>query len=336
MVNQQLPKISIVIPIFNEEKDIGECLKSIFRQNYPSNKLEVFVIDAGSTDDTLSIAKKYPVKIVFNKMKDAQIGKMLGLKRSTGELFTYFDADIRLRGNNWFYKMIKPLWEDEKIVASVSCYYSRKGDSWLTRFITYDIKQRDPVYEFFSPNIISTIQEKRNGFFLCKYTTNKIPPSGRCLFRTKVLKNSFIYKRKKFMELDNLAILVSEGYTFFGFVPEAGFYHNFVLGLGELLRKRYRNIKQNFLFQEEGRYYKWFDLHKISDVLKILFWLVYVHLFFPSLVRGIYKSIKHRDAICLVEPFLNILETDTILCGFAYVYASTYFNKFKIHILKNE
>ncbi|MEK7100460.1 MAG: glycosyltransferase family 2 protein [Patescibacteria group bacterium] len=333
---QKLPTISIVIPTLNEAVYIEECLKSVFRQNYPLNKLEVFIVDGGSSDNTLSIAKKYPVKILFNKEKDAQIGRMLGLKKSKGDFYIYLDADIRLRGKNWFNKMIKPLLEDEKIVASVSCYYSKKDDSWLTRFITYDIKQRDPIYEFFSPNITSTIQEKRNGYFLCNYTKNKIPPSGRCLFRTKVLKNSFIYKRKKFMELDNLAILVSEGYTFFGFVPEAGFYHNFVLGLGELLRKRYRNIKQNFLFQEEGRYYKWFDLHKISDVLKILLWLFYVHLFFPSLIRGIYKTLKHRDAICLVEPFLNILETYIILYGFAYVYASTYFNKFKMYILKSE
>lgn len=328
-MNLKSPKISIVIPTLNESQDIEDCLKSIFNQNYPSNKLEVFVIDGGSSDNTLSIAKKYPVKILFNKKKDAQIGKMLGLKKSTGELFIYIDADIRLRGNNWFTKMIKPILDDKKIVASVSCYYSRAGDSWLTRYITYDIKQRDPVYEFFSPSILDTIQEKKKGYFLCKYTKDRIPPSGRCMFRTKVLKNSFIYKRKKFMELDNLAILISEGHYFFGFVPEAGFYHNFVLGLGELLCKRYRNIKHNFLFQEEGRYYKWFDLHKTNDILKILLWLLYVHLFFPSLIRGIYKSLKYRDAICLVEPFINIFETYVIIYGFAFVYISTYYSIFK-------
>ena len=334
-MDRKLPKISIVIPTLNEGVDIEECLKSIFRQKYPLSKLEVFVVDGGSNDNTLDIAKRYPVRIIFNKDKDAQIGKMLALKKSTGELFTYFDADIRLRGNNWFKKMIKPILEDEKIVASVSCYYSRKGDSWLTRFITYDIKQRDPVYEFFSPSILNTIQEKRNGYFLCKYTENNIPPSGRCLFRTKILKSSFIFKRKKFMELDNLTILVSEGHQFFGFVPKAGFYHNFVLGLGELLRKRYRNIKHNFLFQEEGRYYKWFDLHKIKDVLKILLWLIYVHLFFPSLIRGIYKSIKFRDVVCLIEPFLNIFETYIILYGFAYVFSTTYLNILKRHFSSN-
>ena len=51
---------------------------------------------------------------------------MLGLKKSKGDFYIYLDADIRLRGKNWFNKMIKPLLEDEKIVASVSCYYSKK------------------------------------------------------------------------------------------------------------------------------------------------------------------------------------------------------------------
>lgn len=331
-MNPKFPKISIVIPTLNESRDIGDCLKSIYNQNYPSSKLEVFVVDGGSSDSTLSMAKKYPVKILFNEKKDAQIGKMLGLKKSTGDFYIYLDADVRLRGKNWFNEMLVPLMDDQSIVAVSSRYYSKKSDSWLTRFLTYDLTQRDPVYEFFSPSITKTIVERRKDYYLCRYINGKIPPTGRCLYRTKILKSSFIFKRKKFMELDVLAILVSEGHNLFGFVPQAGYYHNFMTGLKSLLKKRYRNISRNYLFQKEGRYYTWFNLHSLNGFLKVIAWIIYVHLFIPSLFRGIYKTVKHRDLVCMVEPFLNIFETYVIIYGFAFVYISTYYSKLRRYI----
>lgn len=331
-MNTNKPLISIAIPALNEDKHIKSCLQSVFNQNYPKNKLEVFIVDAGSTDDTLKIVSRYPVKIIKNVEGDTHIGKMLGLKHSTGDFYVYLDADVRLRGKNWFTQMLVPLMDDQNIVAVASRYYSKKSDSWLTRFLTYDLTQRDPVYEFFSPSITKTIVERRKDYYLCRYINGKIPPTGRCLYRTKILKSSFIFKRKKFMELDVLAILVSEGHNLFGFVPQAGYYHNFMTGLKSLLKKRYRNISRNYLFQKEGRYYTWFNLQSLNGFLKVIAWIIYVHLFIPSLFRGIYKTVKHRDLVCMVEPFLNIFETYVIIYGFAFVYISTYYSKLRRYI----
>lgn len=314
------PKISISVPVLNEESNIEDCLKSVFNQKYPAKYLEVFIVDAGCEDDTLKIAKNFPVRIIDNPEKDAQRGKKLALERSTGEYYIYLDADIRLRGKYFFQKMLKPLLEDYKIVSSFSRYYSRKGDSWLTRFLSYDPTQRDPIYEFFSSSIGESIKEKRNGYFLCEFNENNITPEGRLLYRRDILKSSLIYKRKKFMDLDNLAILVSEGKTTFAYVPSAGFYHDFLPDFKTLLKKRIRNIEKNFMFQEEGRYFTWFSFNKPKDLIKIFIWIVYANLFFPSLVRGIYKSIKFKDTICLVEPFINLIETDVILFSFMKTY----------------
>ena len=54
------PKISIVIPAYNEEKNIKECIDSVFESDYRKDKIEVIVVDDGSTDNTLNIAKRYP------------------------------------------------------------------------------------------------------------------------------------------------------------------------------------------------------------------------------------------------------------------------------------
>ena len=55
--------ISIVIPAYNEEKYIGECLTSILENSGPEVK-EIIVIDNGSTDSTRAVAEKYGVRVI--------------------------------------------------------------------------------------------------------------------------------------------------------------------------------------------------------------------------------------------------------------------------------
>ena len=70
------PTISIVIPTYNEEINIERCLSSIIRQNYPSQKIELIVVDDDSTDNTINIAKKFGAKILHNGKKNIEIGKI--------------------------------------------------------------------------------------------------------------------------------------------------------------------------------------------------------------------------------------------------------------------
>jgi len=62
------PKISIITPSFNQGKCIKETIESVLSQNYPH--LEYFVIDGGSTDETVKILKSYGNKIKWLSKKD--------------------------------------------------------------------------------------------------------------------------------------------------------------------------------------------------------------------------------------------------------------------------
>jgi len=62
--DSELPKVSIIIPAYNEEKSIGRTIESILASDYPKNKFEVIVVDDGSKDNTLKIAKKYQSNLV--------------------------------------------------------------------------------------------------------------------------------------------------------------------------------------------------------------------------------------------------------------------------------
>lgn len=91
------PKITVVIPSYNKVKFIGDTLKSIFKQNY--DNFEVIIQDGGSTDGTLKIieqfAKKYPKKIKYVSKKDGGQSNAInsGLKKATGEIVTFINAD---------------------------------------------------------------------------------------------------------------------------------------------------------------------------------------------------------------------------------------------------
>lgn len=317
------PFLSIIIPTFNEEDNILKCLSSIFKQDYPRDRFEVIIVDNSSIDKTLEIAKKFPVKILINSGdKNAIVSKRIGFEHAKGSLYICIDADIEIDFSTWISKMVKPLVEDESIVATVSCIKIKGDEPPLTRFLTLDRGQRDPIYEFFSISIDPTIREKRNGYDLCIFQKNKIPPQSFGVYRKEAVEKTLHLQGNKLMELDLLVHLVNLGYNRFAFVSD-GVYHNFMPNLRTLLWKRIRNIKRNYLGQTFKRAFTWIDLTSPKDIFKIFIWTIYVHLIFPELIRGIYKSFKYRTWVGMYQPVVSLLETDVIIVALIY-YKITY------------
>lgn len=312
-----LPTVSIVIPTYNEERNIKKCLQSIFKQDYPKRLLEVILVDNYSEDKTVEIARKYQVVILMNKIKDTQVSKMVGFNKAKGELLYYMDADLEFKSKDYLKKMVFPLLDNPVIVGSIGRMCQVPRDSSLNRFLTYDIHQRDPVLEYFSPSIYSTVVKKMQGYLLCQYELRKIPPEGRCLFWKKRLEQTPITRAEEFRDLDSLVILVKNGFCQFAYVPEAEAYHRHVQGIKSFIKKRLRNINRNFLPHYETREYTWFNLNNKKDVIKIFFWIISAHLIIPAFFRGCIKAIRYRDFYCLwYEPFLTLLLTDITLYGF--------------------
>ncbi|MGB9911211.1 MAG: glycosyltransferase [Microgenomates group bacterium] len=104
MKNKNLPLVSVVITTKNEEKNIGNCLESIKAQSYPSQKIEIIVVDNNSEDKTKEVAKKYTLK-VYNYPSESDVKKKkiinfrgaqlnFGVKKSRGEIIFFPDADM--------------------------------------------------------------------------------------------------------------------------------------------------------------------------------------------------------------------------------------------------
>jgi len=96
------PTVSILIPALNEEKVIGRILQRMTELTYPKDKMEIIVIDDGSTDDTGKIAEQCSkahsyIKVIHRSEKEGGRGKAstlnAGLKHAKGEIILCFDAD---------------------------------------------------------------------------------------------------------------------------------------------------------------------------------------------------------------------------------------------------
>jgi glycosyltransferase involved in cell wall biosynthesis len=87
-------RFSVVIPVLNEERHLGQLLSDIQRQSHRPE--EVIVVDAGSRDASVRIAEQSPVAVVLHGEPPIARGRNLGGFSAKGDLIFFLDADTRL------------------------------------------------------------------------------------------------------------------------------------------------------------------------------------------------------------------------------------------------
>lgn len=126
--------ISVIIPAYNAEKYIAQCIYMLKAQSY--KKLEIIVVDDGSTDQTYNIARQLSVKFIRQSNQGVSAARNIGLKEATGEYVHFLDADDLL--NVDFYKnMIRAAHSLDAEVACCGLNHERHPS--LSRYFTEDI-----------------------------------------------------------------------------------------------------------------------------------------------------------------------------------------------------
>ncbi|HWP78121.1 MAG: glycosyltransferase [Thermoproteota archaeon] len=124
------PRISVIVPAYNEEKVIGETIGALLATDYPDK--EIIVVDDGSKDKTLEVAMKFKEKIkVIHKENGGKASALnQGLLYATGDIVVIVDADTIIGHSSL--KHIAKSMIDENVAAVAGNVKIRNKINWLT------------------------------------------------------------------------------------------------------------------------------------------------------------------------------------------------------------
>lgn len=175
------PTISIVIPVYNVEKYLDQCLNSILQQEYKD--FEVILVDDGSTDNSGNICDQfakidYRFKVIHKENEGVSIARNIGIQQARGKWISFIDSD------DWIEKYyLTEIFTDTQIAdltfwGSTSHYSDQSKTIYIpSKFIS---KEREEILEK-----LYKLKQNDQKFQYFGYTWNK-------LFRTDIIKDNHI------------------------------------------------------------------------------------------------------------------------------------------------
>lgn len=109
------PLVSIVLPAYNEEKHIADCIQSLLKQTY--KPIEIFIVDDESKDNTAEVVKRFKkVKLLSQKHAGPGAAWNLGFKHAKGDIFMFWASD-HIYGKNYIKDLTEPIIKGESLRA---------------------------------------------------------------------------------------------------------------------------------------------------------------------------------------------------------------------------
>jgi cellulose synthase/poly-beta-1,6-N-acetylglucosamine synthase-like glycosyltransferase len=199
--NNSLPRVSVIIPVFNDADGLKQTLTALQQQNYPQDKLEIIVVDNNSIDNSDQVAiNTAGVTLVYEKeIQNAGAARNQGLRVATGEIIAFTDADC-IPTPDWILTgiaiiqqtgvdriagevTINPVFPSSSIPTLLDAMYNFNQESLVKTYqacVTANLIIKRSVFDsvgLFSPNFFEDIQFGRRasaaGFTLI-YASNCI------------------------------------------------------------------------------------------------------------------------------------------------------------------
>lgn len=265
MAKVTYPLISVVITTFNSERTLEKTLSSIRNQSYPQNKIEILIVDGGSRDKTLEIAKKYECKIT-KRSGDITSRKQFGLIKSSGKYLVYIDSDESFENieslelkNSIFLKN-----SSIKSVISEGCKSPSKGS-----FINDYINQYGDPFSFFiyreaknSENLIKTWKRKYKilyediNYIIFDFQVDQSSLielwAGGCMIDLEYVKKTFPEIKKNLQLIPLLFYLLKGNQKLIAVTKNDAVFHDSADSLDEYLTKLSSRIKNNVFKTDLG------------------------------------------------------------------------------------
>jgi len=147
--NFQRPLVSIVVPAFNTEMTIRDCLISLLKQKY--SNIEIIVVNDGSTDATEAIlnklSKEFPIKVTNIEHRGRSSARNIGISQAKGQIVAFGEADAKY-SSDWLMNAIKHF-DRNNVAGVVGPRYSWVTNTLVSRCIDLELRIRyhDPLFK---------------------------------------------------------------------------------------------------------------------------------------------------------------------------------------------
>jgi len=199
-------RVSIIVPSYNEGKNIKNTLERLIDLEYPKDKLEIIVVDDGSKDNTYEIAKEYEEKYNFIKVyKKENGGKSsalnYGIRRSSGEIIVTLDADS--------------IPEKDSLIKMLKYMYYYNADIVVPAIQTINTKKLIEKYQYIDysiHNFSRMVIDKMNSIFIASGPFS--------VFKRSVFEKIGLFDEKNISEDMEIALRAQKNNFKIKFCPE--------------------------------------------------------------------------------------------------------------------
>lgn len=316
MAEELEPGFTIIIPVYNSEARISDCLERIKAQDYPVEKVQIIVADGGSTDNTVAIARGYGVTVIDNPDRLAEHGVRVGMALAEREFVVIFADDNEFARGNWL-AVVEGIFTEN---PGVSAFFCRLGAS-------PDDPAINQYYGLVDPEPLSFFLNKNLSFYLAgapakrvsgvAYQVFEVDPKKPLIwgangltFRTGIIKP--IWDTDIYMaDIDAFQIMHEQGNRQVAYSRELIVYHHHVSSLMQWRGKWKRNFQQHFLSHVQTRNLNWLYVRHFN--IKIMLWTLYSLIPIFSGADALYRSVRYRDWHWLYHPAAAFLQATTYL-----------------------
>lgn len=122
--------VSFIIPALNAERTIGRCLESIRGQDYPADSIEIVVVDNGSRDDTVAIAKRATPHVIIDTSATIAGLRNRGAGSAKGDILVFADSDCVI-ASDWLRRALNHCGDDTVGLVGSKAYQLPDGAGWI-------------------------------------------------------------------------------------------------------------------------------------------------------------------------------------------------------------
>ena len=128
----ELPFVSVIVPVWNSPELIAKCLTALREQEYPADRFEVIVVDNGSTDHTVEVVRSFAgVRLLTEVLPGSYRARNVGLNAAKGEYVAFTDADC-IPTTCWLSGLVDAMLSHPEagIIAGKINLFAADGDGW--------------------------------------------------------------------------------------------------------------------------------------------------------------------------------------------------------------